>query len=137
MLNALFFYKIKVPFQKLKNMSNKQFGVWMSEHKAVIVVKENNEVSIVAHEKSEAGDRNSSEKNANNDERTHTKKFFKEITSHLTNVTNVHITGTGTAQEQFVNYLKDIPQFKNMATEISSSDKMNDAEILEFMANKL
>jgi hypothetical protein len=60
-------------------MSNHQFGVWMDERKATVVVKDINsdEISVVAHVKSEAGDNNSSEKNKNNQERTETRKYFK------------------------------------------------------------
>jgi stalled ribosome rescue protein Dom34 len=120
-------------------MSNKHFGVWMDEHKAVIVVKENSaagEITVIAHVENEAGAKNSSEKNSNNHERSETKKFFKEITSHMQNATQLHITGTGQAQEQFIHYLKDTPQFKNVKTEESTSNKMSDEKLVTFMASK-
>lgn len=121
-------------------MTNKLFGVWMDEHKAIVVVKENTEaeeLSIVTHIKNEARVNNSSEKNSNNSERTETKKFFKEITTHMQNATHIHITGTGTAQEQFVHYLNETPQFKNAKTSLSTSNKMSDEKLIEFMAEKL
>lgn len=122
-------------------MSNqKKFGVWMdSHHAAVIEAKELSEGGpfIVAHIKGEDAGSNSNEKNANQHQQTLQQKFFKEIGSYLTNATHVHITGTGQAQEQFIHYLKDTPQFKNTKTEESTSNKMSDEKLLEFMSTRV
>jgi hypothetical protein len=55
----------------------------------------------------------------------------------MQNATHIHITGTGQAQEQFIHYLADTPQFKNTKTEESTSNKMSDEKILEFLEDKL
>ncbi|MEI9944195.1 MAG: hypothetical protein WDN26_08200 [Chitinophagaceae bacterium] len=39
-------------------------------------------------------------------------KFFKEILSFMPNAEEVHITGTGTSQEQLIHFMADTPQFK-------------------------
>ncbi len=121
-------------------MSNqKQFGVWMDNHQAAVVGNENagSEVlTVLAHVKGEIISQNSSEKNSNNHEKTVQGKFFKEIASHLENATHVHITGTGQAQEQFIRYLADTPQFKNSKTEESTSNKMSDEKLVEYISSK-
>lgn len=123
------------------NMINqKPFGVWMDTQNATIVGKadtENGEWVIVAHVKGEEVTHNSSEKNENNDKRTLQAKFFKEIATHMQNVTHLHVSGTGQAQEQFIHYLEATPQFKNVKTSECTSNKMSDERLLTFFAEKL
>ncbi|MDZ4793629.1 MAG: hypothetical protein SGI83_05055 [Bacteroidota bacterium] len=120
-------------------INQKQFGVWMDTHHAVIVGRENidtGSLKIIAHVNGAAITHNSSEKNENNDKRTIQAKFFKEITSHLQNATHLHATGTGQVQEQFIHYLADTPQFKNTKTEESTANKMSDENLVEFFSTK-
>jgi stalled ribosome rescue protein Dom34 len=123
-----------------KNMNNhKQFGVWMDSHKAIIVGNEDRaegDFKVLAHVKAETNSANSNEKNANNHEKTLQSKFFKEIASHIVNATNVHITGTGQVQEQFLKFLADTPQFKNTSTAESTANEMSDEKLLELMKEK-
>jgi stalled ribosome rescue protein Dom34 len=119
--------------------NQKQFGVWMDSHQAVVVGKENTDegpLSVLAHIKGEVNSPNSSEKNSNNHEKTLQAKYFKEITSYMANATHVHVTGTGQAQEKFIHYLADTPQFKNSKTEESTSNKMSDEKLIEFITSK-
>jgi stalled ribosome rescue protein Dom34 len=122
-------------------MSNqKKFGVWMDSHQATIVGNENADsetLIVLAHAKGEENTQNSNEKNENNDKRTQQGKFFKEICTHLQNATHLHVTGTGQAQEQFIHYLAATPQFKNVKTEESTSNKMSDERLLVFFSEKL
>jgi len=120
--------------------NNKQFGVWMDTQQAVIVGadSENEEkLAVIAHVTGEGNSQNSSEKTSNNQDIMLQAKFFKEITRHMQNATDVHLTGTGTAQEQFIHYLEETPQFKNTKTTECTSNKMSDERLLEFMAEKL
>ena len=120
--------------------NQKQFGVWMDTQHATIVGRENIEdgpLVILGHVKGELAAPNSSEKNANNAEKTLLAKYFKAITTHFQNATHIHITGTGQAQEQFIHYLADTPQFKDTVTEESTSNKMSDDKLLEFLADKI
>jgi stalled ribosome rescue protein Dom34 len=118
----------------------KPFGVWMDTHQATIVGKENAEsdtLVVRAHIKGEELTHNSSEKNENNEKRTLLAKFFKEIATHLQNATYLHVTGTGQAQEQFLHYLADTPQFKNLETKECTSVKMSDEKLISFFEGKL
>ena len=118
----------------------KQFGVWMDTEHATIVGKENSEdgvIVIVAHVKGEGVVNNSNEKNQNNEKRTLQAKYFKEIATHLQNATHLHVTGTGQVQEQFIHYLADTPQFKNVKTKECTSNKMSDDKLLAFFTEKL
>lgn len=119
--------------------NQKQYGVWMDNHNAAVVGNGNTEGDpfiVIAHVKGEATSPNSSEKTANNHEKTIQTKFFKEIASHLVNATHVHVTGTGQAQEQFIHYLSTTPQFKDSKTTDSTSNKMSDEKLIEFITTK-
>ena len=116
----------------------KQFGVWMDGHYATIVGPdtETGALKVLGHVTSEEITNSPSNKNMNNQKQMHEAKFFKEISSYLTNATHLHATGTGQAQEQFMHYLADTPQFKNTITEESTTNKMSDERLLEFFAEK-
>ena len=122
-------------------MSNqKKFGVWMDSQHAIIVGSDNSEAGklvILAHVTGEEVSSSPSEKNEHNQKQMLQAKFFKEIATHLVNATYLHATGTGQAQEQFMHYLADTPQFKNTKTEESTANKMSDERLLEFFADKL
>ena len=124
----------------MSEKSKKQFGVWMDTHHATIVGKSENEslnFTVLGHVSNEAHEGNTtSEKTAHNAERSHQQKFFKEITTHMQNAQEVHLTGTGTAQEQFMHYLADTPQFKNTVTSESTTNKMSDEKLLEYFHAK-
>ena len=122
-------------------MSNqKKFGVWLDNHHATVVGNNGSETepyTVMATIKGEGTAQNSSEKNSNNQTKTLQAKFFKEIAAHMVNATHVHVTGTGQAQEQFIHYLAATPQFKNSKTNESTSNKMSDDKLVEFLTSKL
>ncbi|OSZ77832.1 hypothetical protein CAP36_15850 [Chitinophagaceae bacterium IBVUCB2] len=122
-------------------IQQKQFGVWLDTQHATVVTKENTEdgaVVIVAHTKGDDTTQHSGLKNENKlDKKTVLAKYFKEIATHFPNATFLHVTGTGQVQEQFIHYLADTPQFKNLKTEESTSTKMNDEQLITFFSEKL
>ena len=120
--------------------NHKQFGVWMDSHQATVAGPSNNDntdLVILAQVKGGDANQNSSEKNSNNAEKMVQAKFFKEISTYLVNATEVHVTGTGQAQEQFIHYLADTPQFKQTKTSESTSNKMSDENLLVFLGEKM
>jgi stalled ribosome rescue protein Dom34 len=119
--------------------NKKQFGVWMDTHHATVVgrANETSEEFIVLGKAGNAGvERNTSEKNEQSDGKTSQHKFFKEILSHMTNAEEVHLTGTGTSQEQLMRYMADTPQFKNTITKESTANKMSDENLAAFISGK-
>ncbi len=54
----------------------------------------------------------------------------------MQNVEELHITGTGTAQEQFKKYMAETPQFKNAISKESTSNNMGDEKLVEFIAKQ-
>lgn len=119
--------------------NQKQFGVWMDLHNATIIGKDDTEAGdfiVLQNVKGEEVSPNSSEKSENNHQRTAEAKFFKEIASHLQNATYIHITGTGVAQEKFMHYLAETPQFKNTKTEESTANNMSDEKLIEYVVGK-
>ncbi len=119
--------------------NKKQFGVWMDTHQATIVGRANattEEFAVFGKAGNAGAEHNTSEKNEHNDERTLQHKFFKEILSHMQNAEEVHLTGTGTSQEQLMRYMADTPQFKNTTTQQSTSNKMSDENLVVYISAK-
>ncbi|MFV8269728.1 hypothetical protein ACNQGP_07305 [Flavobacterium sp. GT2N3] len=119
--------------------SKKQFGVWMDSHNATIVGRESVDSGnfvVLGHEKVDGQGSNSSENAANNAERDLLHKLFKNITSHMQNVDELHVTGSGTTQEQFIKYLKETPQYKNVEAKESTSNKMSDDSLIEYVTSQ-
>jgi stalled ribosome rescue protein Dom34 len=117
----------------------KQFGVWMDTHHATIIGHADTtteEFSVLGHASNPGVDGNTNENAAHNQQKTLQTKFFKEITSHMQNADEVHVTGTGTAQEQFIHYLAETPQFKNTVATECTSNKMSDERLVEFISGK-
>lgn len=117
----------------------KQFGIWMDNHHAVVVGRGDGEEAtfeVIGHAGNEGARPNSSEKTEHNDEKTLQHKFFKEILSHMQNADEVHVTGTGTAQEQLMKYMSETPQYKHTVTTESTSNKMSDESFVKFIDTK-
>ena len=123
----------------MSGKNKKQFGVWLDSAHAIVVGREENEAGnfvVLAHEKSAVSDKGGNENVAHNTEKGDLQKLFKNITSHMQNVDEIHVTGTGVAQEQFIHYLAETPQFKNSKTAESTSNKMSDERLIEYIAAK-
>jgi len=119
--------------------NQKQFGVWMDTLNAIVVGSDHSEkggLTVLAHIKGEEASPGSGNKNLNNQKIMLQAKFFKEITAYLQNATHLHATGTGQVQEQFIHYLAETPQFKNLETTESTANRMSDERLVEFFAEK-
>ena len=122
----------------MSNKNKKQFGVWMDSHNATIVGRENtenSEFSVLFYVQNEGAANNSNENSSNNQEIALTLKFFKEIASKMPNVDEIHITGTGQIQEQFIKFLGETAQYKNAKATESTSNKMSDESFVKFIMN--
>ena len=119
--------------------NKKQFGVWMDTHHATVVGRINAETevfSVLGLAVNAGAEHNTSEKNEHNDEKTLQHKFFKEILSYMQNAEEVHLTGTGVSQEQLIHYMAATAQFRNTITQESTSNKMSDENLAEYIAAK-
>lgn len=120
----------------MSGKNKKQFGVWMDSREATIAGREdidNGDFIILDHVENKGPDGNSNENAFNNQEITLTQKFFKEIVANIPNVDEIHVTGTGQIQEQFIKFLADTPQYKNVVSTESTSNKMSDEQFLVFI----
>ena len=123
----------------MSQKSKKQFGIWMDGHHATVIGKASEDANayiVIGHAGNAGAGPNSSEKNENNEEKTLQHKFFKEILAFMQNADEVHITGTGTSQEQLMHYMADTPQYKNTVTTESTANKMSDERLVEFFEAK-
>lgn len=120
----------------MSGKNKKQFGVWMDSQNATIAGRQDiddGDFIILGHVKGKSADGNSNENAANNQEITLTQKFFKEIVADIPNMDEIHVTGTGQIQEQFINFLADTAQYKNVVSTDSTSNKMSDEQFLVFI----
>jgi stalled ribosome rescue protein Dom34 len=123
----------------MSDKKQKQFGVWMDSNTAVVVGREKadaGEFVILGRVKTGGHEGNSNENAANNAERGSMQKLFKDITAFMQNVDEVHVTGTGTNQEQFIKYLSQTPQYKNTVAKESTSNKLSDEKLLEYISSQ-
>lgn len=90
---------------------------------------------VLAHAKNPGTGPNSNENTSNNHEKTLARKYFKEIGVHLENADEIHITGTGTIQEEFKHFLEETPQFKKAVVSESTSNQMTDQKLVEFVSS--
>jgi stalled ribosome rescue protein Dom34 len=123
----------------MSERNKKQFGIWMDSHQAIIVGRENLETGnfvVIASEKNAGDTGNSNENASNNNERKLQQVFFKEISAHMQNIDELHVTGTGQVQEQFIRYMAETPQFKNTVAKHSTSNKMSEDKLVEFIDAK-
>ncbi|MDB5261348.1 MAG: hypothetical protein JWQ14_629 [Adhaeribacter sp.] len=123
----------------MSGKNKKQFGVWMDSNHATIVGRElvdTGDFVVLGQAKNEGQGNNSNENAANNAEQALQQKFFKEITALMQNAEEVHITGTGISQEQFIRFMAETAQFKNTVANESTSNKMGDEKLIEYIAEK-
>lgn len=103
----------------------KQFGVWMDTQHATVAVKdspESKDFVILDHVKNPGAERNANENAANH----------QEIAAMMPNIDEIHVTGTGQVQEQFIHFLADTPQYKNVVSSESTSNRMGDEQLAPF-----
>jgi len=106
--------------------NKKQYGVWMDTQCARIAGRESIDsgdfvmLGLVSNDES------------NQQASSLSNKYFKEIANKMPNIDEIHITGTGQVQEQFIKFLSDTPQYKNSITSESTSNKMGDDQLLVF-----
>lgn len=93
------------------------------------------EFNVLGHAKNPGAGANSNENASNNLEITLARKYFKEIGRHLVNAEEVHLTGTGTIQEQFKHYLAETPEFKKTVVSECTSNQMSDEKLVEFISS--
>ena len=108
----------------------------MDAHHATIVGKDDNEGGdfvLLGQVKNAGADNNSNENTANNHENSLTQKFFKSIALLMPNIEEIHVTGTGQVQEQFIKFLAQTPQYKNVLATESTSNRMGYEALTDYI----
>ncbi|RZJ83699.1 MAG: hypothetical protein EOO20_22325 [Chryseobacterium sp.] len=122
----------------MSHKNKKAFGVWMDTHHATVIGKENVDdaaFQVLGTVKNSGADNNSNEHAANNHEVTLKQKYFKEIAALMPNIEEIHVTGTGQIQEQFVKFLAETAQYKNAKSSESTAEKMSDEQLVSFISS--
>ncbi len=91
------------------------------------------EFVVLGQAKNEGQGSNSNENTAHNAKQGLQQKFFKEICALMQNAEEVHVTGTGITQEQFMHFLANTAQFKNTQTKESTSQHMADEKLVQYV----
>lgn len=121
----------------MQEKNKKLFGVWMDTQNASIVgfeSPESEKLTQIGHVHNEGREPNSNEHSANNEEITHTTKYFKKIAALMPNIDEIHVTGTGQIQEQFIKFLANTPQYKNVVSTESTANKMSDENLVLYIS---
>jgi stalled ribosome rescue protein Dom34 len=106
--------------------NKKQYGVWMDTQNARIAGRkdiDSGDFVMLGSVSNETSDQQSPSASS---------RYFKDIANKMPNIDEIHITGTGQVQEQFMKFLADTPQYKNAVTTESTSNKMSDEQLLSF-----
>src|SRR5688500_8295102 len=112
----------------MTDKNKKQFGIWMDSNQAIIIGKGNQvagEFIILANTKSARSQGNSNENSLNNSEKVKRQTSYKELATHMQNIDEVPVTGTGQVQEQFSRFMAETPQYKNGIANHSTTKKMS------------
>jgi hypothetical protein len=123
---------------KMSGKNKKEFGVWMDSRVAIVVGRqdvESGDFIIIGSVGSPGANTNPDEKTFHNQEIGLRLKFFKEVANLMQNIDEIHVTGTGQVQEQFIKFLAETPQYKNVVTSESTSNKMSDEKLIEFVTS--
>ncbi|PSR56986.1 hypothetical protein AHMF7605_27605 [Adhaeribacter arboris] len=124
----------------MSGKNKKQFGVWLDSTHATIVGRDpvdTGDFVILGEAKNTGQGSNSNENASNNAEQSLQQKFFKEITTHMPNAEEIHVTGTGITQEQFIHFLANTAQFKNTVANESTSHQMADDKLILYITEKM
>jgi stalled ribosome rescue protein Dom34 len=107
-------------------------GVCMDNASAVIISKNKDEESsefVIQQTIKSSGDHSGgSEHSMNNAKQTGEVKYFKSVAAELIAFDDILIFGSGKAQEQFRNYLKEDTQFGNKQISIDSAGQLTDPQ---------
>lgn len=109
----------------------------MDTHHATVIGKEDVDdatFQVLGTVKNSGADNNSNEHAANNHEVTLKQKYFKEIAALMPNIDEIHVTGTGQIQEQFIKFLAETAQYKNAKSSDSTAEKMSDEQLVSFIS---
>lgn len=108
----------------------------MDTRNATVVGRQGDAFAIIGTAENPGTPGNSNENTAHNHEQTLLAKYFKEIATHITDADEVHVTGTGTAQEQFIHFLADTAQFKDVKTSECTTEPMSNDRLIDHIAKK-
>jgi stalled ribosome rescue protein Dom34 len=121
----------------MSEKNKKQFGVWMDSRFAIIAGRkdiDSGDFVVLGHVNNPGSEKNQDEKSSNNKEISLTQKFFKEIAHLMPNIDEIHVTGTGQIQEQFIRFLSETPQYKNARCSESTSNRLEDGEVIDLIS---
>jgi stalled ribosome rescue protein Dom34 len=117
----------------MKSRNGKEYaGVCMDNASAVIITTdkdtESSEYAIQQTIKAGEGHAGGSEHSMNNAKHTDELKYFKAVAAQLLSFDEILIFGSGQAQEQFQNYLKNDAQFHQKQISIDTAERLTDPQ---------
>jgi len=105
-------------------------GVWIDHQKAIIISKETGEYAVKEKIGAPALFQTDNELHKNNARHGDMISYFKELSNHLHAYDKILLFGTGIAQEQFHNYLKEDAQFHNKHVTLENTGHLTDHQMV-------
>lgn len=117
----------------MKQSNQKQFvGVWLDQHKAIIIAMENGseEYTILDKEKAPETHGGGNEHSIHNAQQANLLKYFKSVSKVLVKYDEIMLFGPGKAQEQFQKHLQEDSQFNGKKIVVESADQLTDSQMI-------
>ena len=113
-----------------QNDQKQAAGVWVDHQKAVIITKEAGEYAVKETIEAPGAFISDSEQHRNNAKHGDMISYFKSLAGHLEPYDQILLFGTGIAQEQFHNYLKEDAKFKGKQITLETSGHLTDHQMV-------
>ncbi len=115
----------------MKNNDQKQSaGVWVDHKNAFIITKEANEYSVKEKVEAPGGFEAESEHHRNNAKQADLRSYFKSLSGHLHAYDEILLFGTGIAQEQLHNYLKEDAKFNDRQITVENTGHLTNHQMI-------
>ena len=105
-------------------------GVWVDHQKAIIITKESGEYAVKDKVEAPGAFTSDSELHIDNAKHADLRSYFKALSGHLHPYDQILLFGTGIAQEQFRNYLKEDAKFHEKQVTVENTQHLNDHQML-------
>jgi stalled ribosome rescue protein Dom34 len=115
----------------MKHNDQKQFaGVWVDHKNAFIITKGDTGYAVKERVEAPSGFEAESEHHRNNAKHSDLLSYFKSLSGHLLGYDQILLFGTGVAQEQFQNYLKEDTKFRETTVTIENTGHLTDHQMI-------
>ncbi len=114
----------------MKHNEQRLAGVWVDHKNAFIIAKDAGQFAVKERIDAPGGFEAESEHHRNNAKQADLLSYFKSLSGHLQHYDQILLFGTGIAQEQLNNFLKEDAKFKDVTITIENTGHLTDPQML-------